>query len=78
MLKNISRAQVIGAWCAAVAVLASGSMLSGSRTLGGAALWLVACLAPPAIALLVWRGPPPATVAELLHDANAAPTEGRS
>jgi hypothetical protein len=31
------------------------------------ALLLVACLVPPAIMLLVWRGAPPPTVAELLH-----------
>jgi hypothetical protein len=33
-------------------------------------LLLVAGLLPPTIMLLVWRGAPPETVAELLHSVN--------
>jgi hypothetical protein len=31
---------------------------------------LAACFVPPAIMLMVWRGAPPATIAEVLHEAD--------
>jgi hypothetical protein len=48
-----------------------------AMTLNAAELWLVACLVPPAVMLLVWRGAPPATVAELLHHVNRPSKESR-
>jgi hypothetical protein len=55
-------------WCAAVTALATISMVWGiALTPNSSVLWLVACLVPPAVMLLVWRGPPPLTVAELLY-----------
>ena len=71
MLNNISRLRVVGAWCALVLVIAALSVVAGAGiTLSNGELLLVACLAPPAVMLLVWRGAPPATVAELLHSVN--------
>jgi hypothetical protein len=71
MLKKLSRAQMAGLWCAAVVTTAAASVAGGAPTTSGAVeLWLAACLVPPAVMLLVWRGAPPVTVAELLHDVN--------
>ena len=46
-------------------------------TFGAAQLWLVACLVPPAVMLLVWPSPPTATVAELLYAVDKPEQEGR-
>jgi hypothetical protein len=71
MLKKLSRAQMAGLWCAAVVTIAAASVAGGAPTTSGAVeLWLAVCLVPPAVMLLVWRGAPPVTVAELLHDVN--------
>jgi hypothetical protein len=68
MLKNFPRGRIAGAWCAAVMVLGAYGVVSGaSLTVGNAELWLLTCLVPPAVMLLVWRGAPPQTVAELLR-----------
>ena len=71
MLKEISRAQLVGIWCAAVLVIGACSVLAGvGITLSNGALLLVAGLVPPAVMLLVWRGAPPLTVAEVLYSVN--------
>jgi hypothetical protein len=71
MLKNLSRGQMAGLWCAAIVAIGAASVAAGASTTSGAVeLWLAACLVPPAVMLLVWRGAPPVTVAELLHDVN--------
>ena len=50
----------------------------GAKTsVGSAELWLLACLAPPAVMLLVWRAPTQ-TVAEVLYDATHPKKDGRS
>jgi len=36
-------------------------------TFGLGGLWLAACVVPPAVMLLVWRGAPPPTMAEILY-----------
>jgi hypothetical protein len=59
MLRNISRLQVVGAWCALVLVIAALSVVA-------------------AVLLLIWRGAPPATVAELLHSVNRPSKDSRS
>jgi len=75
---NLSREQWAGVWCAAVLVLSAGAVVAGvGITPGNVVLVLLACLAPPAVMLLIWRGPPPQTVAELLYDANAPATGDR-
>ena len=70
---NLSRKQWSIAWCTAVIVAGASALALGARiTVGNGVLFLVACLVPPAIMLLVWR-PPPSTVAQLLYDVNARP-----
>jgi hypothetical protein len=77
MWKNISRAQLVGAWVMAVAVLtACGVVLGLDVTLSSATLLVAISLAPPVVLLLVWRGAPPFTVAELLHSVDTS-KEGR-
>jgi hypothetical protein len=68
MSKSPSRGTVIGVWFTALAVVAGAGAVGGvSITMGTRALLLVACLVPPAIMLMVWRGAPPLTVAGLLY-----------
>ena len=77
MLKNVSRRQLVAAWFALVVVLFAVSVVWGAETsVSSAVLWLLACLAPPAVMLLVWRAPTQ-TVAALLYDANHPSKEGR-
>ena len=78
MLKDISRARVAGMWVAAVIVMAAFSVTWGmALTVNSGAVWLVACLVPPAVMLLVWRGAPPVTVAELLYSVNRSSEKTR-
>ena len=68
MLRSINRRTVIGVWLAVLLAAAGAGALSGvSITIGISALWLVACVVPPAVMLMVWRGAPPPTVAEILQ-----------
>ena len=77
MLKNVTRPQLIAAWFAVVVVLFAVSVVFGARTsVSAGVLWLLACLAPPAVMLLVWRAPTQ-TVAELLYDANHPDKDAR-
>jgi len=50
--------------------LSRSATFAAPTTSGAVELWLAACLVPPAVMLLVWRGAPPVTVAELLHDVS--------
>jgi hypothetical protein len=78
MLKDISRARLARMWVAAVIVVAACSVVLGSAlTIDNLQLWLVACLAPPAVMLLVWRGAPQNTVAELKLAVNRPARETR-
>jgi len=77
MLKHVSRLQLVAAWVGVVAVLFALSVMLGAKTsVGSAELWLLVCLAPPAVLLLVWRAPTQ-TVAEVLYDATHPNKEGR-
>jgi hypothetical protein len=77
MLKSVTRTQLIAAWFGLVIVLFAVSVVLGATTsLSAGVLWLLACLAPPAVMLLVWRAPTQ-TVAELLYDANHPDKDGR-
>ena len=61
------------AWCAVVIGAGAGAVALGAGiTAGNGVLFLLACLAPPAVMLMVWRPPPP-TVAQVLYDVNARP-----
>jgi hypothetical protein len=78
MLKDISRAKWTALWIATVVVLAAGSVVGGMPlTLDNSQLWLVACLAPPAVVLLVWRGGPALAPAKLLYSVNRSPKDTR-
>ena len=71
MFRSITRGTVIGLWIAALVVLAAVGVFAGvALTLDNGALWLLACLAPPSVMLMVWRGAPPPTVAEILYDVD--------
>ena len=78
MLKDLSRARLAGAWCAALIVIGAFSVAAGAPvTISAIELWLVTCLVPPMVMLIAWRGAPPRTVAEVLYAANSPTTEGR-
>jgi hypothetical protein len=79
MFRNISRSRVVVVWCALVFAIAAVGVVAGARvTLNNVELLLVACLAPSAVLLLIWRGAPAATVAELLHSVNRPSKDARS
>jgi len=68
MFQSLNRFNVIGLWLAlAIAAAGVGALSGASITLSVSALWLVACVVPPIIMLMVWRGVPPPTVGELLY-----------
>ena len=57
----------------AMAVLAAcGVVLGLDVTLSSGILMLATSLVPPAVLLLVWRGAPPFTIAELLHSVDTS------
>jgi hypothetical protein len=72
MLKHISRARLVGAWLAAVVVAFACTVVVGgpAMTFSAGELWLVVCLVPPAVMLLVWPAAPAVTVAEVLYTVN--------
>ena len=72
MLKNLSRDRVIVAWFVVVVIAFAGSLMAGAAATPSTwILLLCLCLAPPALSLVIWRGAPPPTVAEILHAASA-------
>ena len=79
MLKHISRMQVAVAWCVSVVMVGAIAAVTGgtSVTLANGGLLLMVGLIPPAIMLLVWHGPPPLTIAEVLHAAGKPSKEER-
>jgi hypothetical protein len=71
MFESIERQTAIAVWLAALVTIAGIGALSGvSITVGASMLWLAACVVPPAVTLMVWRGAPPPTVAEILHSVD--------
>ena len=63
---SMNRRAIIGVWFGVLAAVAgAGALSGGSITFGTGALWLFACVAPPAVMLMVWRGAPPPTVAQV-------------
>ena len=78
MFKDISRARLVGFWFVAVAIITAWVVATGVNvTITTVAFLLAMSLVPPAITLLLWRGAPPPTVAELLYSVNKQ-KEGRS
>jgi hypothetical protein len=79
MLKHMSRTRLALAWCVAVVVVGALAVVNDGTviTLANGGLLLVVGLIPPAIMLLVWRGPPPLTIAEVLHAAGKPAKDDR-
>jgi hypothetical protein len=76
MLKEL-RTRLACLWIAAVIVLAACSVVFGlSVSASSGELWLMACVIPPAVMLLVWPSAP-VTIAESLHAVNGPVKEGR-
>jgi hypothetical protein len=68
MFKVINVRMVIAAWVAVLIAVAATAAVSGVPiTVGISALWFAACVVPPAVMLMVWRGAPPPTMAEILY-----------
>ena len=68
---SMNHRAIIRVWFGVLAAVAGAGALSGrSITFGTGALWLFACVAPPAVMLLVWRGAPPPTVAQVPDTAD--------
>jgi hypothetical protein len=79
MLNDISRSQLAGTWCAAIVLIAACGWVAGvALTIGRLELLLAIGVIPPAVMLLLWRGAPPVTVAEVLHAVNVSSKEGQS
>ncbi|OFW30889.1 MAG: hypothetical protein A3H97_19190 [Acidobacteria bacterium RIFCSPLOWO2_02_FULL_65_29] len=63
---------MIAVWFVLVAVVMAGSLAAGAAPKLSTWMMLVAIsLSAPSVFLLIWRGAPPATVAELLHSVEA-------
>ena len=78
--QNMSRMSWVGAWCAGVCVAGAVSVVAGAAiTSASIELWLAAGIVPPAVMLLVWRGAPPLTAAEVLYavDSQSEPEDPR-
>jgi hypothetical protein len=74
MLKNLSRAQVISVWFAAVALIVAVSVLAGLTAAPGTwAFLLLLSLVPPAVSFVVWQTPP-----ETVHEVLYVARQGRS
>ena len=72
MLTNMTRGRLAGLWFATVAMAAVGAVLLGPEFTVGTGLFLTAAsLVPPVVMLFLWRSAPPATIAEVLHDAES-------
>jgi hypothetical protein len=68
MFRSLNRPAIVGVWVSAFVAVAGIAALSGVPiTTASTILWVAACIVPPAVMLLVWRGAPPPTVAEILH-----------
>jgi len=73
MFQSITRPIAVAIWCVLLLIVAGVGALAGVPiTPAASSLWVVACVVPPAIMLMVWRGAPPQTVAEVLHAVDQA------
>jgi hypothetical protein len=71
MSGSLNRRAIIGVWFGVLAAVAgAGALSGGSITFGTGALWLFASVVPPAVRLMVWRGAPPPTVAQVPYTVN--------
>jgi hypothetical protein len=71
MLTNMTRSRAIQGWFVAVTLGLVASVAFGAAvTVGTGVLLLALSVVPPVIALILWPGPQPATVAEVLYGAD--------
>ena len=71
MFQSITRPIAIGIWFALLLLAAAVFEVVGMpMTAAASSLWVAACVVPPAILLMVWRGAPPQTVAEVLQSVD--------
>ena len=67
MWKSNLRTFAIVSWLALVALIVIGGVLTGVRPAPSTlAFLLVTWLAPPVLLMMVWRGAPPPTIAEVI------------
>ena len=79
MLNDLSRARLIEAWCFTVMTMGACGIVAGAAiTISNAEWLLAACLVPPAVMLLVWRGAPPIAVAALVYSLHGPAKGARS
>ena len=77
MFKSL-RSRLAGIWVLLVVLLAASSVVLGvAVTASTALIWLLACIVPPGVLLMVWPAAPPLTIAELLHSVDAPSKAGR-
>ena len=77
MLMNMSRTRVVGGWTAAVIVaFALSVVMGGPLTVGASQLWLLMCVVPSTVLLLLWPEASPVTVADMLHVHDNATKKG--
>jgi hypothetical protein len=70
IMKDMTRTRLIGIWFSAVFVVVVAAMAFGAAvTIGTVALLLAMCLVPPVLVWMLWRTGSPATIAEVIHDA---------
>lgn len=68
MFRTRNRVLALDAWLALCVGIAGAGAMSGSAfTLSAGAFWFAACVVPPTVMFMVWRGAPPLTVAEVIH-----------
>lgn len=73
MLNTFTRNRLVGCWFAVIAVIIAVVVAMGVNVdVGTTALLLTLSLVPPGIIVMLWRGAPSPTVAEILHGANTS------
>jgi hypothetical protein len=78
VLNAISRSKLVGAWCTMIVLIAACAVVAGvALTISNLVVLLAIGFVPPAVLLLLWRGTPPVTVAEVLHATNSPSKEGQ-
>ena len=60
MFRSPVRRNVVTAWVGVLAAAGAAALSGVSITLANSALWFAACVAPPVVMLMAWRGAPPA------------------
>jgi len=73
MLRNVTRTKLIRIWLSAVGLIVVAAIALGAAvSLPTAVLLAAMCLVPPLLIVMLWPSGGPPTVAEIIHDAEAA------